>query len=58
MNENYIDCISVENMCESDRLTIEKYVSSRTLMYRAALGVYRAVNWHGDIAIAVGGGNT
>ncbi len=57
MNENYIDCISVENMRESDRLTIEKYVSSRTLMYRAALGVYRAVNWHGDIAIAVGGGN-
>ena len=57
MNENYIDCISVENMRESDRLTIEKYVSGRTLMYRAALGVYRAVNWHGDIAIAVGGGN-
>lgn len=57
MNENYIDCISVENMRESDRLTIEKYVPSRTLMYRAALGVYRAVNWHGDIAITVGGGN-
>ena len=57
MNDRYIDCISVENMRESDRLTIEKYVSGRTLMYRAALGVYRAVNWHGDIAIAVGGGN-
>ena len=57
MNDRYIDCISVENMRESDRLTIEKYVPSRTLMYRAALGVYRAVNWHGDIAIAVGGGN-
>ena len=57
MNDHYIDCISVENMRESDRLTIEKYVPSRTLMYRAALGVYRAVNWHGDIAIAVGGGN-
>ena len=26
-------------------------------MYRAAPGVYRAVKWHGDIAIAVGGGN-
>ena len=55
--EKYLDCISVENMRESDRLTIEQYVSGRTLMYRAALGVYRAVNWHGDIAIAVGGGN-
>lgn len=55
--EKYIDCISVENMRESDRLTIEKYVPSRTLMYRAALGVYRAVSWHGDIVIAVGGGN-
>lgn len=55
--KEYLDCISVENMRESDRLTIEKYVSGRTLMYRAALGVYKAVNWHGDIAIAVGGGN-
>ena len=57
MNSSYLDCISVENMRESDRLTIEKYVSGRTLMYRAALGVYKAVKWHGDIAIAVGGGN-
>lgn len=57
MNISYLDCISVDNMRESDRLTIEKYVSGRTLMYRAALGVFRAVKWHGDIAIAVGGGN-
>ncbi len=55
--KTYVDCISVENMRESDRLTIERYVSGRTLMYRAALGVYRAVRWNGDIAIAVGGGN-
>ena len=53
----YLDCISVENMRESDRMTIEKYVSGRTLMYRAAMGVFRAVNWHGEIVIAVGGGN-
>lgn len=53
----YLDCISVENMRESDRMTIENYVSGRTLMYRAAMGVYRAVNWHGEIVIAVGGGN-
>ena len=57
MSEKYLNCISVENMRESDRLTIEKYVSGRVLMYRAALGVYKAVNWHSDIAIAVGGGN-
>ena len=57
MNGSYLDCISVDNMRESDRLTIEKYVSGRTLMYRAALGVFRAVKWYGDIAIAVGGGN-
>ena len=57
MVRNYLDCISVENMRESDRLTIENYVSGRTLMYRAALGVFRAADWHGDIAIAVGGGN-
>lgn len=57
MKKHYLDCISVENMRESDRLTIENYVSGRTLMYRAAMGVYRAVDWHGDIAIAVGGGN-
>lgn len=57
MNNHYLDCISVENMRESDRLTIENYVSGRTLMYRAALGVYKAVSWHGDIVIAVGGGN-
>lgn len=52
-----LDCISVKNMRESDRMTIEKNVSGRTLMYRAAMGVYRAVNWHGEIVIAVGGGN-
>ncbi len=51
----YLDCISVGNMRESDRMTIEKYVSGRTLMYRAAMGVFRAVNWHGAIVIAVCG---
>ena len=53
----YLDCISVQNMRESDQLTIDNFVSGRTLMYRAALGVYRAVSWHGEIVIAVGGGN-
>lgn len=57
LKKEYIDCISVENIRESDRLTIENHVSGRLLMYRAALGVYKAAEWHGDIAIAVGGGN-
>ena len=51
-----IDCISVSNMRESDRLTIERYVSGRTLMYRAAMGVYLAARWEGRITIAVGSG--
>ena len=52
-----LDCISVANMRESDRLTIECFCSGRTLMYRAALGVFRAAGWAGRTAIAVGGGN-
>lgn len=52
-----LDCISVENMRQSDRLTIERFCPGRTLMYRAALGVYRAAEWDGMTAIAVGGGN-
>ncbi len=52
-----LDCISVANMRESDLLTIERFCSGRTLMYRAALGVFRAADWKGRTAIAVGGGN-
>ena len=52
-----IDCISVENMRLSDAYTIENLVPSLELMYRAAYGVYKAVNWHGKIAIVVGSGN-
>ncbi len=52
-----LNCISVRNMRQSDALTIEKYVSGRTLMYRAAMGVYLAASWHGRITIAVGSGN-
>ena len=52
-----LNSISVSNMRESDRLTIEKYVPSKTLMYRAAMGVFLAVHWGGKITIAVGSGN-
>lgn len=56
-NSTFLNCISVTNMRQSDRKTIEKYVPGLTLMYRAAMGIYRAAEWRGDIAIAVGSGN-
>lgn len=52
-----IDCISVENMRLSDARTIADLVPGVTLMYRAALGIFRAVSWHGTTAIVVGSGN-
>ena len=52
-----IPCISVANMRESDRKTIERFVPGLTLMYRAAMGVFRAADWPGETVIAVGGGN-
>ena len=52
-----LDCVSIANMRESDRKTIERHVPSLTLMYRAAMGVRRAAEWRGEIAIAVGSGN-
>lgn len=62
--EKTLACISVANMRESDAFTIANYTSGRVLMYRAALGVYRAVQrefgdagWGGNTVIAVGGGN-
>ena len=62
--QHELNCISVANMRESDAFTIANYTSGRALMYRAALGVYRAVQrefsaagWDGETVIAVGGGN-
>ena len=52
-----IDCISVENMRLSDAYTIANLVPSLELMYRAARGVYQAVNWKGRAAIVIGSGN-
>lgn len=52
-----LDCISVENMRESDALTIEKYVPSLELMGRAARGVFEACVWQGPVAILCGSGN-
>jgi len=52
-----IDCISVETMRQSDAYTIANFVPGLELMYRAAEGVFRAVDWHGKIAIVAGSGN-
>ena len=51
--------ISVEQMRKSDAYTIENFVPSKELMYRAANGVYESfMNWDNKkIAIVVGGGN-
>ena len=54
---NCIDCISVATMRESDARTIASGVPGVTLMYRAALGVFRAVQWHGKTVIVTGSGN-
>lgn len=53
-----ISCISVENMRQSDAYTIANFVPGLELMYRAARGVFLAVDWGRDpIAIIVGSGN-
>ena len=51
--------ISVEQMRKSDAYTIENFVPSKELMYRAANGVYESYkDWNKkSIAIVVGGGN-
>ena len=51
--------ISVEQMRKSDAYTIEHFVPSKELMYRAAMGVYNSYKEWEDkkIAIVVGGGN-
>ena len=52
-----LDCISVENMRQSDAYTIANLVPSVELMGRAAYGVFLAAEWSGRTAIVVGSGN-
>lgn len=52
-----IPIVSVATMRESDAYTIANLVPSKELMYRAALGVYRAVTWEGSVGILTGSGN-
>ena len=51
--------ISVDRMRKSDAYTIENFVPSKELMYRAANGVFDSfMSWNNKkIAIVVGGGN-
>lgn len=52
------EAISVARMRESDAYTIEHFVSGTELMYRAAWGVFEAVDWsEHSVAIVVGSGN-
>lgn len=52
-----LDCISVENMRQSDAMTIANFVPSLELMRRAAMGVFLAADWKGKVAIVAGSGN-
>lgn len=52
-----LDCISVDNMRQSDAYTIANFVPSLELMYRAAYGVFLSGDWQGRTAIMVGPGN-
>lgn len=49
--------VSVACMRASDADTIARLVPGETLMWRAAMGVFTAVDWHGKIGILAGGGN-
>lgn len=49
--------VSVDLMKRSDAHTIKNFIPATELMYRAAKGVYDAVDWSGRIAIIAGGGN-
>lgn len=49
--------ISVETMRQSDAYTIENYIDSKSLMYKAGVGVFESCNWFGNVAIVCGSGN-
>lgn len=50
--------VTVEEMRNSDAYTIANFVTGRELMYRAAMGVYKAIKWEEKtVAIVAGSGN-
>ena len=52
-----LDCISVQNMRDSDAYTIANFVPGLELMHRAVMGVFLAHDWQGSTAIVCGSGN-
>ena len=48
---------SVSLMRRSDENTIRTKIPSLDLMYRAGVGIFESVNWHGKILIVCGTGN-
>lgn len=57
-SKEFKSAISVKRMRDSDRYTIENFTDSKTLMYRAAMGIYNAVKWENKkIAVVTGAGN-
>ena len=57
-SKDFKGAISVERMRRSDEYTIQKYTDSKTLMLRAAKGIYDLEMWYGKkIAIVCGSGN-
>ncbi len=49
--------VSVAQMREADGYTIENFIDSRDLMYRAGEAVFRSVNWVSPVGIVCGTGN-
>ncbi len=50
--------ITVETMRKSDAYTIANYIDSKSLMYKAGVGVFNSYSWEGDtVAIVCGTGN-
>ncbi|MBE6679979.1 MAG: NAD(P)H-hydrate epimerase [Ruminococcaceae bacterium] len=49
--------ITVQKMRDCDAYTIANLIPSKELMFRAAMGIYRAAKWHGKVAIVCGSGN-
>lgn len=57
-SKEFESAVSVAQMRASDAYTIENFVPSKELMYRAAMGIYNAAEWTGKrVAIVTGSGN-
>ena len=57
-SKQFEEAITVEQMRRSDKYTIDNFVQSKELMYRAAKGIFDSAQWSGKkIAIVTGSGN-